>query len=163
MRDIRRKEKAIDDIERLKEIIQTAKYITLAMCKDNEPYLVSLSHGYNSEQHCLYFHCASEGKKISILKENNTIWGQALLDYGYVQGECDHNYASVHFRGRVIFIEDYEEKKAALINMISKLDETPNIIIDKQLADESFSKVTVGKIEIEYMSGKKAKGLDTSS
>ncbi|MHA1667188.1 MAG: hypothetical protein ACTSUR_00920 [Candidatus Heimdallarchaeaceae archaeon] len=75
----------------------------------------------------------------------------------------DHIYASVHFRGRVIFIEDYEEKKAALINMISKLDETPNIIIDKQLADESFSKVTVGKIEIEYMSGKKAKGLDTSS
>ncbi|MHA1667187.1 MAG: pyridoxamine 5'-phosphate oxidase family protein [Candidatus Heimdallarchaeaceae archaeon] len=88
MRDIRRKEKAIDDIERLKEIIQTAKYITLAMCKDNEPYLVSLSHGYNSEQHCLYFHCASEGKKISILKENTTVWGQALLDYGYVQGEC---------------------------------------------------------------------------
>jgi hypothetical protein len=44
---IRRKDKEITDFSEMKEIIKTAQYVTLAMCLNDEPYLVSLSHGYD--------------------------------------------------------------------------------------------------------------------
>ncbi|MHA1244164.1 MAG: pyridoxamine 5'-phosphate oxidase family protein [Candidatus Heimdallarchaeota archaeon] len=156
MKGIRRKEKAIEDVAELKEIIRTAQYVTVALCKDNEPYLVSLSHGYDPNKNCVYFHCASEGKKMDILKENNVVWGQALIDKGYIQGKCDHLYATVQFKGTVVFIDDFEEKKDALLNMVHKLDDNPDDVAEKQLTEKSIARVTIGRIDIEYMSGKEA-------
>ena len=54
MRDIRRKEKAITDDAEIKKILLETKYITLAMCYDNSPYLVTLSHGYDPENNVLF-------------------------------------------------------------------------------------------------------------
>ncbi|MHA1368045.1 MAG: pyridoxamine 5'-phosphate oxidase family protein [Candidatus Heimdallarchaeota archaeon] len=156
MKGIRRKEKAIEDVAELKEIIRTAQYVTVALCKDNEPYLVSLSHGYDPNKNCVFFHCASEGKKMDILKENNVVWGQALIDKGYIQGKCDHLYATVQFKGTVVFIDDFEEKKDALLNMVHKLDDNPDDVAEKQLTEKSIARVTIGRIDIEYMSGKEA-------
>ena len=111
MRGIRRKEKAITDENIMKKILSDVAYVTIALCKDNQPYLVSLSHGYDPDKNCIYFHCASEGKKIDYLKENNVVWGQAIIDKGYIQGSCDHLYATTQFKGKVTFINDFEEKK----------------------------------------------------
>jgi len=156
MRGIRRKDKAIRDIHEMREILRTAQYVTLAMCLNDEPYLVSLSHGYDEERSCIYFHCAKEGKKIDILKANNLVWGQALVDRGYVQGACDHLYATTQFRGRVTFVEDMEEKEHALRVMIESLDDNPEEIIEKQLTLGSIQRVMIGRIDIDYLSGKKA-------
>ena len=156
MRGIRRKEKEIKDAQELIRIVQEAKYITLAMCSGSEPYLVTVNHGYDRENNCIYFHCAREGKKIDILTENNLIWGQALVDRGYVQGMCDHLYATTQFKGRVTFVTDYEEKKRALTVMIQALEEEPEKVIQKQLTSESISNVGIGRIDIDAMSGKKA-------
>jgi nitroimidazol reductase NimA-like FMN-containing flavoprotein (pyridoxamine 5'-phosphate oxidase superfamily) len=157
MRGIRRKEKAITDEKIVKKILSKVAYITLALCKDNQPYLVSLSHGYDPNKNCIYFHCASEGKKIDYLKENNVVWGQAIIDKGYIQGSCDHLYATTQFKGKVTFITDFEEKKEALTNMVHKLDNNPDEVIYKQLTQQSITKISVGRIDIEYMSGKEAK------
>jgi len=157
MRGIRRKEKEISDVEEIKDIISAAKYITIAMCRDNEPYLVTLSHGFDRESDLIYFHCAKEGKKMDILKENNNIWGEALLDYGYQEGACDHLYATAQFNGRVSFLSDMEEKSRALVNMIKKLDPDPGNIIESQLTKRSISRVNIGKIEIGRYSGKRSK------
>ncbi|MHA2245653.1 MAG: pyridoxamine 5'-phosphate oxidase family protein [Candidatus Hodarchaeales archaeon] len=162
MRDIRRKEKAITDENEMKQILQNARFITIALCKDNQPYLVTLSHGYDSEKEVIFFHCASQGKKIDYLTSNNVVWGQALIDHGYAQVACDHLYATTQFKGKVSFIQDPEEKKQALMNMIKKLDDDPQTIIDKQLKEKSVAKVTIGKIDIEYMTGKKQKTVNIS-
>jgi hypothetical protein len=87
---MRGKEQEIRDTAELKAILAGTQYVTIAMCSDNEPYLVSLSHGYDKENNAIYFHCAYEGKKIEILKANNRVWGQAIVDHGYVQGRCDN-------------------------------------------------------------------------
>jgi nitroimidazol reductase NimA-like FMN-containing flavoprotein (pyridoxamine 5'-phosphate oxidase superfamily) len=80
LREIRKRERAITDRNEMVEILGSVQYVTIAMCADNEPYLVTLSHGYDRKRHCIYFHCAKEGKKIDILNSNNVVWGQALLD-----------------------------------------------------------------------------------
>ena len=159
MKGIRRKEKAIEDQKEMKDVIKKAAHVTIAICKDNVPYLVTLSHGYDPDQNCIFFHCANEGKKIDYLNENNIVWGQALIDKGYVQGACDHLYLTTQFKGKVSFIEDFEEKKQALINMINKLDANPKHVIDEQLSEKSISRVNIGRIDIEYMSSKKAKDV----
>ena len=126
------------------------------MCLDNEPYLVTLSHGYDEERNCIYFHCAAEGKKIVILQANNRVWGQALVDRGYVQGACDHLYATTQFKGRVTFVENVAEKEHALKLMIESLDDHPEELIKKQLLPQSVQRARIGRIDIDYMSGKKA-------
>ncbi len=156
MRSLRRKEKSIDNTDELVHILESCKYITVAMCQDNEPYLVTLSHGYDRERNCLYFHCAQDGKKIDILRGNGLVWGQALLDNGYVQGSCDHLYATTQFRGRVVFLDDFDEKKYALEVMIKGLEDDPQKVIEAQLSEKSIQGVQIGRIDIEYMSGKKS-------
>lgn len=156
MRGIRRKEKAITDSNEMKSILEQAQYISVAMCLDNEPYLVTLSHGYERESNCIYFHCAREGKKIEILNQNSLVWGQAVIDKGYVQGACDHLYATTQFKGRVTFLEDAEEKEHALRVMIHMLEENPDEVIADQINEKSIKRVHIGRIDIEYMSGKKA-------
>ena len=156
MRSLRRKEKEITDKQELVAILEMAKYVVIAMCSGNEPYLATLSHGYDRERNCIYFHCAKEGKKIDILTVQNRVWGQALLDKGYVQGSCDHLYATTQFMGRVTFIDDVDEKKHALEVMINALEDDPQKVIEKQLTEKSIEGVQIGRIDIEYMSGKKS-------
>jgi nitroimidazol reductase NimA-like FMN-containing flavoprotein (pyridoxamine 5'-phosphate oxidase superfamily) len=156
MKSIRRKEKEITDRNEMSAILEKAEYITIAMSKDNEPYLVTLSHGYDRERNCIYFHCAKKGKKVDILMEHNRVWGQALWDNGYVQGACDHLYATTQFMGRVTFVEKYEEKRHALEIMIKALEDDPKKIMNEQLTEKSIKSVQIGRIDIDYMSGKKS-------
>jgi nitroimidazol reductase NimA-like FMN-containing flavoprotein (pyridoxamine 5'-phosphate oxidase superfamily) len=153
---MRRKDKEIKDRSEMIAIIEQAKYITIAMSRDNEPYLVTLSHGYDRAKHCFYFHCADEGKKIDILKKNSLVWGQALIDRGYAQNVCDHLFATTHFKGKVIFVENEQEKIHALEVMINALDENPRQVMKTQIGKDSVARVQIGRIDIEYMSGKKS-------
>ena len=156
MKTLRRKEKEIKEKEEIIQILECTKYISVAMCRNDEPYLVTLSHGYDKEQNCIYFHCAQEGKKIDYLRENNKVWGQALIDKGYVQGTCDHLFTTAQFKVRVNFVEDYVEKRHALEVMIRALEDEPAKVIKKQLTKKSITGVQIGRIDIEYMCGKKS-------
>jgi nitroimidazol reductase NimA-like FMN-containing flavoprotein (pyridoxamine 5'-phosphate oxidase superfamily) len=153
---LRRKDKAINDESLLRKILRTAKYVTIALSMRNQPYLVSLSHGYDEKKNCLYFHCAREGKKLQYLSSNDTVWGQALLDYGYSEGECTYLYASVHFSGKVTMLENLEEKREALACMIRQIDKNPETLIT-DLRPERLRNTVVGRIDVAYMSGKKSK------
>ncbi len=155
---MRRADKAIENEGDMKKILRTTEYVTIALSKDDEPYVVSLSHGYDEERNCIYFHCASEGKKLDYMKANGKVWGQAILDQGYMQGECDHAYATVQFSGRTKLLEDLEEKHHAMVIMIRQLDSDPEKMI-KDLKPESLGSVVIGRIDIDYVTGKKSEEL----
>lgn len=157
MKGIRRKEKAIENKEEMIAILEGSKYITIAMCQDDLPYLVTLSHGFDTEKNCIYFHCAREGKKVDILTANSVVWGQAILDHGYAEGACDHLYVTTQFKGNVSFIEDVKEKEHALRIMINSLEPNPEPVMEEQITEKSVRRVHIGRIDIEYMSGKKSK------
>ena len=156
---VRRKDKEITDENILRKLLKSTQYITVAMAKNNEPYLVSLSHGYDEEKNCVYFHCANEGKKLDIFRANNRVWGQALIDHGYVQGKCSHYYASVMFSGHVTLIESREEKWDAVSLMTRQLDDNAEEMIAKRKI-ESLDNTVIGRINIEYMTGKKSEEVD---
>jgi nitroimidazol reductase NimA-like FMN-containing flavoprotein (pyridoxamine 5'-phosphate oxidase superfamily) len=150
---VRRKDREITDSAVLKEVLKSTKYVTVALCMDDEPYLVSLSHGYDEKRNCLYFHCADEGKKIVYLNANSRVWGQAVLDYG-VTDECDYAYTSVHFKGTVSLIDDLSEKQHAMEVLVRQLSTTPEEKLAK-IKPEKLAKTAMGRIDITYMTGKK--------
>jgi nitroimidazol reductase NimA-like FMN-containing flavoprotein (pyridoxamine 5'-phosphate oxidase superfamily) len=149
---VRRKDREVTDSDALKAVLKTTKYVTIALCMNDEPYLVSLSHGYDEKRNCLYFHCADEGKKLVYMKANSKVWGQAVLDYG-VTDECDYAYKSVHFKGTMSMIDDLSEKQHAMEVLVRQLSETPEEKLAK-IKPEKLAKTAMGKIDITYMSGK---------
>ena len=152
---IRRKDREITFVKQLKETLKTASYITIALCKNNEPYLVTLSHGYDEKRNCLYFHCASDGKKLDYLKSNNKVWGQAIQVYR-VKENCDYDYTSAHFKGKIFLIYDLNEKQYAMQVMIRQRSLNPEEYL-KKILPENLAKTTMGKIEINYITGKQTK------
>jgi uncharacterized protein len=150
---VRRKEREITDPDEMRMVLKATKYVTVALCMNNEPYLVALSHGYDEAKNCLYFHCAPEGKKLIYANANPNVWGQAVLDFGVTE-ECDYAYTSVHFQGKLTIITDLTEKQHAMEVLVRQVSLNPEEKLAK-IKPEKLDKTTMGRIDITYMSGKK--------
>jgi nitroimidazol reductase NimA-like FMN-containing flavoprotein (pyridoxamine 5'-phosphate oxidase superfamily) len=150
---VRRKDREITDPAELRQVLKATKYVTVALCMQEEPYLVSLSHGYDQAKNCLYFHCAPEGKKLVFLQANYKVWGQAVLDFGVTE-ECDYAYTSVHFQGKMQLIDDLAEKQHAIEVLVRQFSLNPEAKLAK-VKPEKLEKTTIGRIDIKYMSGKR--------
>ena len=87
----RHPDKAITDPGEIARIVTSQKFLTLALCAENEPYLVTLSHAFDAERNCFYFHCAPTGRKLDVIRANPQVYGQVLEDCGYVTTECEHH------------------------------------------------------------------------
>jgi hypothetical protein len=53
-------------------------------------------------------------------------------------------------------VSDVTEKEHALKTMIRQLDDNPEALIEKQLQPSSVQKIYIGRIDISFLSGKKA-------
>jgi hypothetical protein len=83
----RHPDKAITDPAEIAHIVAGQKFLTLALCAENQPYLVTLSHAFDAEHNCFYFHCAPVGRKLDLIRANPQVYGQVLEDCGYVAGD----------------------------------------------------------------------------
>ncbi len=151
---LRRVDKALEDPAVLGEILSSQKLMTLAFCRGSDPYLVTVNHGYDAASRCLFFHCAPVGKKIDFLRANPAVWGTVVQDLGYLPGECDHAYRSVHFSGRASFVEGEADKRRALTVMIDQLEPDPEPVKARVLTPEKIRGVTIVRIDIDSMTGK---------
>jgi uncharacterized protein len=149
---VRRKDREITKSNEMHQVLKATKYVTIALCMEGEPYLVALSHGYDQTRNCLYFHCSPEGKKLIYAKANPKVWGQAVMDFGVTQ-ECDYAYSSVHFSGKLSLITDLNEKKHAMEVLICQVSLDPEAKLAK-LKPEKLESVAMGRIDINYISGK---------
>lgn len=117
----RRKDREVTDIKNIEEILLQCKTCHVAMIDNGEPYVVPLSYGYKILEGNvleLYFHSAPEGRKIDILKRNNSVCFEMSYEGEPVHSEtpCNSGYyfASVIGFGKAIFIENADEKTEAL-------------------------------------------------
>jgi hypothetical protein len=143
------------DRPQLLEVIAGQRIMTMAMAAEGQPYLITVNYGFDPERECFYFHCAPEGRKIATLRANPNVWGQVIEDHGYLVGRCDHSYRSVHFAGRVAFLESEEEKRLALLLMIRQLEPEPEPVIERLITQARLAKTAVGRVEVLEMTGKR--------
>lgn len=154
---LRRVEKEIQTLEEIYQILKSQKYMTVACCKENIPYLFTVNYAFYPEEECLYFHCAPSGKKLEYITSNPKVWGEVIVDRGYVTGQCDYNFRSVHFQGEAQIVQEEEEKKLALGLLIDQQEPDPESLKGK-FALKQIDKVAVVKIRIRGLSGKEYKG-----
>ncbi len=79
-----------------------------------------------------------------------------ILDKGYVKDDCTHRYASVVLWGTMKILDDLEEKKYAMDMLLGGLEEDPGPLKERFVKnDKVFDTVTMLKLEIDEMTGKK--------
>ena len=154
---LRKSEREITDKDYILKILQNGKFTTIAMCRDNEPYLVTMSYGYDQENHRLYFHASNKGLKLDFISENPQVCGTIIEDHGYIQDQCEHQYRTVVFWGRMFEVESLEEKKYGLDILLNHLEEDPKPIKKRNVKDDnSYQKVAILRLDIDEISGKQA-------
>ena len=154
---MRRIEKEISNREELIEILKSGKYTIISLCKENEPYIITLSYGYDESKHALYFHCAKEGQKIDFIKANPHICGTVIEDNGYEDG-CGQAFRSIVFRGKMVIVEAFDEKKKGLDILINHLEKDPNPMKNKFLKKENtYENLGMLRLDITDISGKEEK------
>jgi nitroimidazol reductase NimA-like FMN-containing flavoprotein (pyridoxamine 5'-phosphate oxidase superfamily) len=152
---VRRKEKEITDTGEMSEILASGRLASIALCRDGEPYVVTMNYGYDAENEALYFHCAHEGQKMDFINANDRACATIVEDNGYRHGECEHAYRSVVIRGTIGIVEELEEKKHGLKVLLEHQEKDPEPIRKRTLPDDgSYGKLGVLKIDIENITCK---------
>ena len=151
-----KKEREITNSEDISKILKQGKYAVIAMCRDSEPYAVTLSYGYDLENNALYFHSAKEGLKIDFIIVNPNVCATVIEDLGYIAGQCAHSYTSVVIWGKMSVVENLEEKKRAMDLMINHLEENPNEVKAKLIKNnDRYEGVGILRLDIDEITGKK--------
>ncbi|MHA1240202.1 MAG: pyridoxamine 5'-phosphate oxidase family protein [Promethearchaeota archaeon] len=152
---MQKKEREIIDKRIIMEILKNGKFSTISMCRNDEPYIVTLSYGFDETFNCLYFHSAQNGLKLEYLKENKKICGTILEDLGYVKSACSHKYRSIVFGGDMTIVKDLDEKKHAFDIMLKHLEDNPSKLKKRFFKnDKSYNNTCLLKLEIISITGK---------
>jgi len=152
---MQKKDREITAKNRIEKILKNGKYVTISMCKMGEPYIITLSYGFDDELNALYFHSANLGLKLDILKENPNVCGTIIEDLGYDLGSCSHKYRSIVFWGKMVIIKDLEEKKHGFDILLNHLEENPSKMKKKFFKNEkSYIDTCVMRLDIKKVTGK---------
>lgn len=139
----------------IKDIIQNGKYCVISLCRNNEPYIVTLSYGFDAANNSLYIHCGPQGLKLDFIKANPRICATIIEDGGYVADECGHNYRTVVFWGDIHVVTDLEEKKQGMKILLHHLESNTDVINEKLLKlEDYYTKMEVLRIDIKQIHAK---------
>jgi len=152
---MRRKDRELSDKADLEDIIKQADVCRIAFFSEKAPYIVPLNFGYAwNETLKFYFHCASTGRKLELLKTNNVVGFEIDIKHELLTGDvaCDWGmkYRSVIGNGKISELAD-EEDKARGLDLIMKhfgYDGSPSY--SKQM----LGAVKVLCLEVDEITGK---------
>lgn len=153
---MRRQDRQINDENEISEILSQGKFAVVSMCRDNEPYIVTLSYGYDKAQNAMYFHSALEGLKMEFITYNPNVCATIIEDRGYKMDKCSHRYRSLVINGKVSIVENLDDKKHGMEVLLDHLETTPSITKERALkSDNVYQNVAILKMDITNVVGKK--------
>jgi nitroimidazol reductase NimA-like FMN-containing flavoprotein (pyridoxamine 5'-phosphate oxidase superfamily) len=155
---MRRKDKEIRDREIIEQVLSGSDVCRIALIDGNRPYIVPLNYGYDGT--ALYFHSASAGKKIEILKQNNKVCFEIEYQNEIIRNEipCEWSakYRSLIGYGTIDFITGHEEKMKRLDLIMAHYGKT-DVNVYKE---NSIENIIILKLSIEKISGKQSGDWD---
>ncbi|KJS85911.1 MAG: hypothetical protein JM58_07655 [Peptococcaceae bacterium BICA1-8] len=147
---MRRKEKQASDIKVLHKVIYNAKVCRIGLVNDNLPYVIPLNFGFDGTY--IYFHSATGGEKVEILKKNNHVCIEFEQDISIIEHEKPCNWGA-HFltvvvHGTADIMVDPGEKSYGLNQIIShyKGDSQKYLFSAEELKSVLVYKVTPKQI-----------------
>ena len=153
---MRRTDREISDVEKIKEILNRSTYLHLALSDGEYPYVLPLNFGYEFQGKtlALYIHGATEGKKWELLRKDPHVsfaleCGVAPVSGGEIPCKYGARYASVMGRGMAAMVENSAEKRHAL-EVLMKHQTGKGFAITDEMADT----VAVMKVIVDEFTGK---------
>lgn len=105
------------------QVAKSAVYATLSMTKpDGTPYAVPLNVVPDEVYGVLYFHCAGEGEKWEILKNDPAVCLTVVSHAAMVPKAFTCAYRSAMFRGRAQVVSDEGERVKAMMLLCQSFD-----------------------------------------
>ena len=153
---MRRKDREITDMNEIIEIMKKCGVCRLALFDEEYPYIVPLNFGMSAQSGkiCLYFHGASSGKKLDLIKKCGKASFEMDCGHNLITGEraCDYTmeYESVCGCGTVEILND-SEKTAALTSLMNQYDKKESHEFD----EKEIKAVMVFKLNVENITGKR--------
>ncbi|HEY3378773.1 MAG TPA: pyridoxamine 5'-phosphate oxidase family protein [Armatimonadota bacterium] len=148
---MRRSEKEITDAAEIAAVLQRAPVCRVAMCDGARPYVVPMCFGV--EDRVLYFHAATEGLKLDILRANPWVCIECDLDVAVLPAEqscgIGMRYRSVIGHGRAVFLDDPAAKRHALAAIVRHYADHVT-----EMPDAALLRTTVFQVELESVTGK---------
>jgi hypothetical protein len=145
---MRRSEREIKDRAVIDAIIRQCLVCRLGLADGVEPYIVPLCFGYDGE--ALYFHSASAGSKIDILRKNSRVCFEFDIPGGMREAEqgcrCGITYRSVIGFGTAEIIDDQEGKKRALEIIMAQYSSKKYIFPEDVVAKTAVIKVVISRV-----------------
>jgi len=152
---LRRSEREIANETALRDLVRNGRFAAVALCRDDEPYVVTMNYGYDADRGVLYFHCAVEGLKLEFIRANPRACAMVVHDLGYRHGECDHAYRSVVLRGPIGIVEDEAERRYGLGVLIDHQEAEPAAVRERTMPGGELRRpVGLLRFDIEEMTGK---------
>ena len=153
---MRRKDREINEVSILELIISHSDVCRIAFADNNHPYIVTLNFGYAGGDHpCLYFHCASVGKKLEMMKKNNFVCFEMDTDHELYDGEngCDWGmkFSSIVGFGKIKQVEDRESRIKGLDCIMSHYSDREKFSYDENV----LANTIILRLDIEEMTGKR--------
>jgi len=151
---MRRNDKKISKRSEIDEVIKKANVCRLAFAKENIPYLVPVSFGYDGKN--IFIHTAKTGRKIEFIEQNNRVCFEFDTDVKTIGDEkipCKWTsaYKSIIGYGKLVELTTFDEQSLA-INQIMQQYSGKEWHFDEQMLE----RVRLWKIEIDEISGKKS-------
>jgi len=148
---MRRRELEVTDRARTEAILQKALVVRVGLCAGGAPYIVPMTFGYDGR--ALYMHCAVEGRKLDMIRENPRVCFEVDIDHEVIpyEDKCawSMKYRSVMGTGTAVIVEDIEEKKRGLAVIMAHYTDRKF-----DYGDTLASRVAVIRIDVESMTGK---------
>jgi hypothetical protein len=145
---MRRSEREIKDRAVIDAIIRQCLVCRLGLSDGEEPYVVPLCFGYDGE--ALYFHSASEGRKIDILRKNSRICFEFDIPEGMREAEqgCRWGikYRSVIGFGTAEIVDDQEGKRRALEIVMAQYSGKEYIFPEDVVTKTAGIKVVIARV-----------------
>ena len=151
---MRRKDKAITNRKQMDAIIRGCLVCHLAVTKDNQPYLVPVSFGYDGK--ALYVHTATEGMKLDFFAANPRVCfeferGVEVRSHPDLACKWSLAYESVIGFGVIGEVTEATQKQQALNHIMLQYSGS-----SWPIEETSLAKTRVWKIAIESLTGKRS-------
>ncbi|HOX06227.1 MAG TPA: pyridoxamine 5'-phosphate oxidase family protein [Planctomycetota bacterium] len=153
---MRRQDRAMPDRAEQLDVIRGSRFLTLAMSRDNQPYLVSLCYAFDERENCFYAHGATAGKKLEYVRANPRVWGQVLDDGGYAPGKATYYYRTVMFDALAEVVDDPETKARALRTLIERYEPAAGAgpMAARMVVQAMVDRTAVLRLRVLAMTGK---------
>jgi len=155
---MRRTDREIADAEQIDRLLSQARYAVVALAEGDEPYIVTLSCGFDAANRRLCFHVANTGRKLDIIARNPKACVTIIADLGYKHGECAQPFESIVMTGTMRLLENPAEIREGMRVLIGQLEgasDAAAVFGRNQLdSDAALSRFRLLVFEIEHLTAK---------